>query len=115
MKLYGIANCDTVKKARSWLANNNIAFEFHDFKKQGVNEALLKNWLNQASSEHLINRKGLTWRNLTDEQKQISNNNDAQHLMLSKTSVIKRPLLELDGRLLHVGFDEAVYKKLFNL
>jgi len=116
MKLYGIANCDTVKKARSWLASHNIEFEFHDFKKQGLNPELAQRWLQQAPWEQLINRKGLTWRGLAEEKKiSISNSDAAQKLMLDKTSVIKRPLLEQDGRLLHIGFDEAAYNKLFNL
>jgi arsenate reductase (glutaredoxin) len=116
MKLYGIPNCDTVKKARSWLASHNIEFEFHDFKKQGINPELAQRWLQQAPWEQLINRKGLTWRGLAEEQKiSISNNDAAQKLMLDKTSVIKRPLLEQDGKLLHIGFDETAYSKLFNL
>jgi arsenate reductase (glutaredoxin) len=116
MKLYGIPNCDTVKKARSWLASHNIEFEFHDFKKQGMNPELAQRWLQQAPWEQLINRKGLTWRGLAEEQKiSISNNDAAQKLMLDKTSVIKRPLLEQDGKLLHIGFDETAYSKLFNL
>jgi arsenate reductase len=116
MRLYGIPNCDTVKKARSWLASHNIEFEFHDFKKQGLNPELAQRWLQQAPWEQLINRKGTTWRSLAEEKKiSISNNDAAQQLMLDNTSVIKRPLLEQDGKLLHIGFDEASYNKLFNL
>lgn len=116
MKLYGIPNCDTVKKARSWLAAHNIEFEFHDFKKHGMSPELAQRWLQQTSWEQLVNRKGLTWRGLAEEQKiSVSNNDAAQKLMLDKTSVIKRPLLEQDGKLLHIGFDEAAYCKLFNL
>lgn len=115
MKLYGIPNCDTVKKARTWLASHNIAVEFHDFKKQGLSPELAQRWLQQASWEQLINRKGMTWRGLSEEQKTISGNPAAQQLMLDKTSVIKRPLLEQDGKLLHIGFDEASYNKIFNL
>jgi arsenate reductase len=113
--LYGIPNCDTVKKARVWLAGHGIGFEFHDFKKQGLSPELVQHWLQQTSWELLINRKGLTWRGLSDEQKAIAGNQAAQQLMLDKTSVIKRPLLEQDGKLLHIGFDEATYQKLFNL
>lgn len=114
-KLYGIPNCDTVKKARSWLADHDIAVEFHDFKKQGLSATLAHQWLQQSSWEQLINRKGMTWRGLSDEQKNISDNREAQKLMLDKTSVIKRPLLEKDGILLHIGFDATAYQKLFNL
>jgi Spx/MgsR family transcriptional regulator len=115
IKLYGIPNCNTVKKARDWLTQHNIDVEFHDFKKHGLSAELAQLWLKQTSWEQLINRKGMTWRGLTDEQKNISGNTAAQQLMLDKTSVIKRPLLEQDGKLLHVGFDETVYQKLFNL
>lgn len=115
MKLYGIPNCDTVKKARAWLANHDIAVEFHDFKKQGLSAEVVQCWLQQSTWELLINRKGLTWRGLSDEQKTINNNAVAQQLMLGKTSVIKRPLLEQDGKLLHLGFDDASYSKIFNL
>ena len=113
--LYGIPNCDTVKKARTWLANHQIALEFHDFKKQGLTAEIVQRWLQQSTWEQLINRKGLTWRGLSDEQKAISDNAAAQQLMLDKTSVIKRPLLEKHGKLLHIGFDEAAYTKIFNL
>lgn len=114
--VYGINNCDTVKKARVWLADHDVDFEFHDFKKQGLSPELAQRWLQQASWEQLINRKGLTWRGLAEAQKlSITGNAAAQQLMLDKTSVIKRPLLEQDGRLLHIGFDAAAYGKLFNL
>ncbi len=116
LKLYGIPNCDTVKKARSWLASHSIAVEFHDFKKHGLSVEVAQHWLEQASWEQLINRKGLTWRGLPDDMKlSISTNTAAQQLMLDKTSVIKRPLLEQDGKLLHIGFDDTSYRLLFNL
>lgn len=115
IRLYGIPNCDTVKKARTWLAKHQIEVEFHDFKKQGLTAEMVKRWLQQSTWELLINRKGMTWRGLSDEQKTISGNVAAQQLMLDKTSVIKRPLLEQDGKLLHIGFDEAAYTKIFNL
>ncbi len=116
MKLYGIPNCDTVKKARTWLAGHEIKFEFHDFKKQKLSADVTQRWLQQATWEQLINRKGLTWRGLPEQlQISINSNSAAQQLMLDKTSVIKRPLLEQDGKLLHIGFDDASYSKLFNL
>lgn len=112
MKLYGIANCDTVKKARAWLENNNVQFEFHDFKKHGVTQALLESWLKQASWETLVNRKGITWRKLTDEDKaRVKDNASAIALMLEKNSVIKRPVLELNGAV-YLGFDEKHYRSL---
>jgi Spx/MgsR family transcriptional regulator len=116
IKLYGINNCNTVKKARDWLAQHDIAIEFHDFKKCGLNSDTAKSWLQQRDRDELINRKGLTWRGLTDEQKQqITDDSSALGLMVDKTSVIKRPILELDGKLLHVGFQTAAYAQIFNV
>lgn len=116
IKLYGIPNCSTVKKARDWLAAHNIAVEFHDFKKLGLDDTTAHNWLQQRDWSELINRKGLTWRGVTEEQKVlIQDNASAQALMKDKTSVIKRPILEQDGKLLCVGFDATTYAQLFNV
>jgi len=115
MKLYGIPNCNTVKKARAWLTENDIAIPFHDFKKQGVSEELLKNWLKQIDWEQLVNRRGTTWRQLPDEAKAaVCDDASAVHLMLEKSSVIKRPVLEIDGKII-LGFDEAAYQSLFGI
>jgi arsenate reductase (glutaredoxin) len=112
--LYGIPNCNTVKKARDWLENNGAAYQFHDFKKQGVSEILLKTWLTQVPREQLINRAGLTWRGLQSSAKEdIVDNASAIALMQAKTSVIKRPILEKNGKIVCLGFDEAAYKDLF--
>ena len=114
MKLYGIPNCNTVKKARTWLDENGIAYAFHDFKKQGLDEATIKQWLTQAPWDKLVNRAGMTWRNLSDAEKAaVSDSASATQLMMTKTSVIKRPLLIKDGTLLALGFDEAKYQQLF--
>ena len=114
MKLYGIPNCNTVKKARTWLEENGIAYEFHDFKKQGIDEATIKQWLTQSTWDKLVNRAGMTWRNLSDAEKAaVIDNASATELMMIKTSVIKRPLLVKDGTLLALGFDEAKYQQLF--
>jgi arsenate reductase (glutaredoxin) len=115
LKLYGIPNCNTVKKARDWLASNHIVYTFHDFKKQGVAKEILENWLAQLPHEKLINRAGLTWRGLDDVTKaSIVDNASAITLMQAKTSVIKRPILEKDGKILALGFDETIYKELFS-
>jgi len=115
MKLYGIPNCNTVKKARTWLAERDIEIPFHDFKKQGVSEALLKPWLKQVGREKLVNRQGTTWRQLPDEAKAAASDEaGAIRLMLEKPSVIKRPVLEKDGKIT-LGFDEAVYQSLFGI
>lgn len=112
LKLYGISNCNTVKKARDWLDANHIAYDFHDFKKQGVTPQLLTNWLTQIPHEKLINRAGLTWRGLDDNTKtSIVDNATAIALMQAKTSIIKRPIIENNGKIICLGFDEATYKK----
>jgi len=115
-KLYGIPNCNTVKKARDWLAQHDIAIEFHDFKKHGLDVVTAQSWLQQTDWTKLINRSGLTWRGLPEQHKQgIQDASAALALMLEKTSVIKRPVLEQNGKLLHVGFDATAYSKIFNL
>lgn len=114
MKLYGIANCSTVKKARLWLERHNISAEFHDFKKLGADEGMLRNWIRQAGWEKLLNRKGTTWRQLPDAVKAATDGeNAAIALMLEKPSVIKRPIVEKDGKIVYLGFDEAAYQTLF--
>jgi arsenate reductase len=114
-RLYGIPNCNTVKKAREWLAQHRVEVEFHDFKKLGLEADIAQNWLQQADWTKLLNRSGLTWRGLPESRKQqIRDAKDAMELMLEKTSVIKRPVLEQNGKLLHVGFDDAAYAEIFN-
>lgn len=111
--LYGIPNCDTVKKARTWLADNGHDFTFHDFKKQGLQRELVERWLARLEWETLVNRKGTTWRNLGDERKaQIVDKASALELMLENPSVIKRPVLEGAG-LLSVGFSADQYQNMF--
>lgn len=112
--LYGIPNCNTVKKARDWLENHGVGYTFHDFKKLGISQPLLENWLSQFPHEKLINRAGLTWRGLDNATKaNIIDNASASALMQAKTSLIKRPVLEKNGKILTLGFDEADYKELF--
>jgi Spx/MgsR family transcriptional regulator len=114
MKLYGIPNCNTVKKARAWLAENHIEVQFHDFKKDGVNATLINSWLEQAPWEKLVNRAGMTWRGLSDAAKAgVQDKPSALRLMLEKPSVIKRPVLIKDEKILYLGFDETAYGKLF--
>lgn len=113
MKLYGISNCDTVKKSRAWLAANGWEVEFHDFRKQGVMEAMLAAWLAQISRDQLVNRRGTTWRQLPEETKAaVTSDAAAIALMLEKPAIIKRPVLEKDGKI-HVGFDTNLYQSLF--
>jgi arsenate reductase len=111
--LYGIPNCDTVKKARTWLAGHGQNVEFHDFKKQGLTREILAAWLQQVDWEILVNRKGTTWRKLTDERRaQVVDKASALELMLENPSVIKRPVLEGAGPL-KVGFSIDQYESTF--
>ncbi|MDI1298593.1 ArsC family reductase [Methylotenera sp.] len=113
MQLFGIPNCNTVKKARDWLTAHHIAYEFHDFKKNGVTQSLLEAWLNQQPWEKLVNRAGMTWRNLNEAEKAaVIDAPSAIQLMLEKSSVIKRPILVKDGKIVCLGFTEAAYKEL---
>lgn len=115
-RLYGIPNCSTVKKARDWLSQQGIVTEFHDFKKRGLSAETLQHWLQQRDLSELVNRKGLTWRGLTEDQKQqVQDPLSALSLIMEKTSLIKRPVLEQDGKVLHVGFDASAYEKIFNV
>ena len=112
--LYGIPNCDTVKKARVWLASQQRDFTFHDFKKQGLDEATVRQWLKTLDWEVLVNRKGTTWRALPDERKAAVTRADAAvALMLENPSVIKRPVLVGAGPQAHVGFNDAMYQEIF--
>lgn len=113
MKLYGIPNCNTVKKATDWLKTNNIPFEFHDYKKLGITKEKLQKWVAEVGWEKLVNKKGTTWRTLSaDEQLAIKNEKTAIELMMNKNSIIKRPVIETGEKLL-VGFDEADYQQSF--
>ena len=111
VKIYGIPNCDTMKKARSWLEANGIEYDFHDYKKLGVPEKNLKNWVNQAGWETILNKRGTTWRKLDDEVKDNIDETAAIQLMLDNPSIIKRPILE-SGKLLLIGFRQDQYSQL---
>ena len=112
MIVYGIKNCNTVKSALEWLNKNKIEFEFHDYKKSGITETKLKAWCKQVGWESLVNKRGTTWRQLSEaDQKKVANEKAAIALMLEKTSVIKRPLIEEDGKVMLLGFEEETYKQ----
>lgn len=112
--LYGIPNCDTVKKARVWLADQQQDFVFHDFKKQGLTREIVAGWLQHLSRDVLVNKKGTTWRALSDERKaSIIDDDSAIALMLENPSVIKRPVLDKNG-VFAVSFSDAQYKQIFD-
>jgi len=114
MTLYGIKNCNTVKSAVEWLKKKKVEFDFHDYKTKGITGEKLKEWSKQVGWENLVNKRGTTWRQLDpDTQKTITNEKAAIALMKEKTSVIKRPLIEKDGKVVALGFDEEAYRKTF--
>jgi arsenate reductase len=114
MILYGIKNCNTVKSAIDWLKAKKVEFEFHDYKTKGISDEKLKSWSKQVGWESLVNKRGTTWRQLDEaEQSRIVNEASAIALMKEKTSVIKRPLIEKDGKVLTLGFNEDEYKNIF--
>lgn len=113
MKLYGIPNCTTVKKARAWLAGHALEVAFHDFKKQGVDAAWLHKVAAQTGWQALLNTRGTTWRKLPDAEKAaVTDEASAIAFMILQPSVIKRPVLERDGRY-YLGFAEDHYQAIF--
>ncbi len=110
--LFGIPNCDTVRKARRWLDDEIIPYQFHDFRKDGLDDTLLAAWIEQAGWETLLNRRGSTWRRLSDAARQGINAQRAQALMLEQPTLIKRPILAI-GTHLEVGFEADHYQTLF--
>ena len=105
LTVYGITNCDTVKKARAWLEARGADYRFHDFRKDGLAPGLLDQWLASVSWEHLLNRRGTTWRKLSPDEQQVSDATGAKSVMMSHPTVIKRPVIDLDGMIL-VGFSK---------
>lgn len=112
IKMYGIKNCQTMKKAMTWLDTNSISFEFHDYKKQGIDKATLTEWLAQKAWDEVINKRGTTWRKLSDEDKTDVDPDKAIQLMMANPSLIKRPALMVQDKL-YLGFDEALYQSIF--
>jgi arsenate reductase len=110
--IFGIKNCDTMKKARAWLDAHKVAYAFHDYKVEGVDKATLEGWVKKLGWEVLLNRAGTTFRKLPDADKDGITEKKAIALMLAQPSMIKRPVLEAKGKLT-VGFKPETYKALF--
>jgi Spx/MgsR family transcriptional regulator len=106
--LYGISNCDTVKKARRWLEEHGVEYRFHDFRRDGITEQQLRAWVSELGWERMINTRGTTWRRLPESLRADMTEKRAVALMLEHPSVIKRPLLDL-GTVRHVGLDAKDY------
>lgn len=111
--IYGIRNCDTMKKARKWLDDHGIDYTFHDYRKDGVPTECLGAWIEDFGYKALINRRGTTWRKLPDTARDNLDARRARLLMMENPSIIKRPVLEAGGRRL-IGFDEAAWRELFS-
>ena len=112
LTLYGIKNCDTMKKARAWLDGHGVAYAFHDYKTQGIDRAHLEAWCKELSWEVLLNRAGTTFRKLPDAEKENLTERKAIALMLAQPSMIKRPVLDLGGKRV-VGFKPEIYASTF--
>jgi arsenate reductase len=110
--VYGIKNCSTMKKARAWLDDAGVAYDFHDYKSAGIERDRLATWSKNVGWERLLNRGGMTFRKLPDADKADLNETKAIALMLAKPSMIKRPVVDVDGKLL-VGFKPDDYEKTF--
>ncbi len=111
--LFGIPNCDQIRRARAWLDERGVAYTFHDFKRAGLDAQALDGWLAAAGAERLLNRKGTTWRKFSDaERARADSAAGARALLIANPSLIKRPVLDIDGSIT-VGFDAGDYEKLF--
>lgn len=111
--LYGIKNCDTVKKAKQWLTDNNLEYHFHDFRSDGLNAELVAQWTTELGWETLLNKRSTTWKQLSDEVKESMNEENAQREILVQPTLIKRPLLDT-GDAHHVGFKPDIYATIFS-
>jgi arsenate reductase (glutaredoxin) len=111
--LYGIKNCDTVKKSRDWLAKNNIEYRFHDFRADGLDKVQVDSWITEIGLENLVNKRSTTWKELDESVKENFNEKIAATVIAENPTLIKRPLLDT-GKQKHVGFKEADYTKIFN-
>lgn len=110
--LYAIPNCNTVKKARTWLEEQNIDYDFHNYKKQGIDQETLQQWVDELGWETVINRKGMTWRKLDESLRESMDSDKAIQIMLENQSIIKRPLIIKDGKKI-LGFNESDYENFF--
>lgn len=111
LTLYGINNCDTVRKAKKWLNSHQIEFQFHDFRKDGLEQKQVETWVNKLGWEVVLNKRGTTWRQLSSNETDQLNNSKAVSLLLKHPTLIKRPVLEGTG-ILSVGFTESRYRQL---
>lgn len=113
LTLYGIPNCDIIKKATTWLIANNLPFEFHNYKTLGIEADRLKSWFGQVGMDKIFNKRSTTWKELSPEiQASVTSIETVIPVLQQHTSIIKRPVLEKDGKVFCVGFDESEYMRL---
>lgn len=111
LNVYGIKNCNTVKKALDWLNENKMEYTFHDYKKEPAQDSKIKEWQKLVSWESLVNKKGTTWKKLSsEEQAEVIDDNSSRKVLLNNNSMIKRPLIELGDEII-LGFDESIYNE----
>ena len=110
--LFGIRNCDTVKKARRWLDQNDIEYTFHDFRKDGINQKLIQDWLTHIDFQALLNKRGTTWRQLTETEKTKLEQKQDLTLLVEQPTLIKRPVLAYKEGI-HIGFRPQDYQTFF--
>ncbi len=111
--LYGIKNCDSVKKARKWLENQGVEYRFHDFREDGLEPAAVKQWVQELGWEKLVNRRSTSWKALSADDRENMNDGSAVAAIIAQPTLIKRPLLDT-GHERHTGFSAAGYEKIFN-
>ncbi|MES2672890.1 MAG: ArsC family reductase [Pseudomonadota bacterium] len=111
--LYGIKNCDTVKKAREWLTKNKVEYHFHDFRVDGLSKDQVNDWITEIGLEALVNKRSTTWKELTEATKNNFNEKNAAAIIVDQPTLIKRPLLDI-GTHKYLGFKDLEYTKIFN-
>lgn len=112
--VFGIKNCDTIKKARNWLTDQGIEYQFHDFRANGIDRDRIETWIQQAGWETVLNRRGTTWRKLDAAIRDTVNRDNVAALLAEHPAMIKRPVLDIDGDI-SIGFKPDLYQSIFNL
>ena len=113
MILYGISNCDTVKKAKNWLDKQNIDYSFHDFRKQGLDAETINGWLETVAWDKILNKRSTSWRNLDASVQQGIDKNNLVQLLVENPTLIKRPVMQVNG-IITIGFNADTYRGIFN-
>lgn len=112
--IYGIKNCDTVRKAINWFKEADLPFSFYDYRVEGLHKKTLQQWIDEKGSEQLLNKKSVSWRNLSpDEQKKTSSKKGTLELLFSNLTLIKRPVITANEKIVTIGFDESLFRELY--